>query len=118
MSKIKSYIINDEKIIIVSESGNKYEITKRGCSCKGYTFRHNCAHYTEAKKIGLVDKIKNDVKNLFDFKRSEYIISMRKDAIKKFLTKHGKKFDDFLINKMELFINIDTKIDDIYNKFY
>ena len=87
MSKIKSYTIGVGEINFISDSGNNYTINKySGCSCKGFIFRHRCGHYDEAKRMGLIDQIKNNIFNTsFKFKQSEYIISMRKDAIKKFL---------------------------------
>ena len=112
MTKIKSFKIDGSIIEIISDTENKYTITKTECNCKGFAFRKKCGHFDEAKKNGLIDILKNSTKSATIFK-SPMIIKERKKAIIWFLTKYGKKFDDALVDKIESFVTMETKPEEV-----
>lgn len=108
---IQEFKIKDGMLHIISTNGGNYEISKTSCSCKGFGFRSTCGHYKEAKEKDLLSLLdKHQVKKPLTM--SITAIKMRKDAIRKFLTKHSISFEDTLIEKLESKLNSTTKLED------
>jgi len=99
MPKIQNYEVIDNGLIITSSSGSQYRITKSACSCKGFGFRRNCGHYTEAKTLGLLDLIID--KPISVFLQSPYIKAERIKSIRYFLTKQKIDFTEELLIALE-----------------
>lgn len=116
MTKEDKYNIIGDAIQCISASGNEYTITADSCSCKGFGFRRKCRHLETADKLGLfkeLEKQKN-CKSPIDFYNSPLIISVRKDAIKKYLNKYNIKSSSKLIDELNTFITADTKPQEVF----
>lgn len=97
--KIINYKIVQDGLIILSDSGNEYKITKNSCSCKGFGFKRHCSHFDEALKLGLLEIIEN-IQNPNQL-TSNHIKASRINAIKQFLSKQNIPQSDKLIEFLE-----------------
>lgn len=105
---IQDYEIKGNIIEITAGSGNKYQLTHKSCTCKGFSFRRTCGHIKEAKEKGLLDMLTERQKKITTISMSESRRKTRKDAIRKFLKKNNVTFDETLINKLEKYITQET----------
>ena len=97
-----TFKIDGNVVVCTNSKGKTYNLTKDHCSCAGFGFRRNCRHHTEAKKLGLFEKIEIEkLKNPQTNNRSPQIIEMRKKAIKIFIEKNGLEAPITLINVIE-----------------
>jgi hypothetical protein len=108
LKKISSFKIFDDFIIINSNSGNTYRLTKNTCSCKGFGFHRSCSHFKEATENGLIDLIGKNHPEAFDIRKNPTVIKARKQALKLFLEKNSIKTTQQLIEKIEPLITSKT----------
>jgi len=112
LKHIKSFIVEDGHLSIESFSGSNYIITKTTCSCKGFGFRRTCSHFKEATENGLITLLQQQ-QSTIKLTLSPTAIKMRKDALKKLLTKHNITFTENMINTIEPQLTISTKPEDV-----
>jgi len=108
---MKLSIINGQ-IKVKSDSGNVYLIDRTSCTCAGFGWRGKCKHFDYAKKIGMLDKL-NKVKGFVGFKKTQFIIESRKDAIRQWLKKKRIKVRESIVNKIESIMTAKTSMKEI-----
>lgn len=86
---------------VTSKSGNDYTITIDHCTCRGFSFHKTCRHFEQAQALGLIEKLKTQIVDQHDLSLSPNAIALRKDAIKKWLTKKQISFSDQIVDKIE-----------------
>ncbi len=103
--------IDGNVVVCTNVSGKKDTITKNSCSCAGFGFRKNCRHFTEAKSLGMLDKIENKATKNSTNKRSAHpqLIEFRKKAIKAFIESNGLEAPQSLINVVEPYVTSTMK---------
>ena len=114
LKKIQSFRIVNGNLIIRSNSGNEYRITKTTCSCKGFGFHRTCSHLKEAEEQGIL-KLLDESTSSFNFKRSPAMILSRKDCLRKYLQKHNVSFTEEVICKIEPKITSTMKPEELLN---
>lgn len=110
--KIANFRVVPGKVIIKSESGNEYAITKTSCSCKGFGFHKTCSHFKEATQEGLLNLIV-EIPTEAHFFKSPVVVKARKEALRQYLKKHDVPFTDQLIDKIEPRITIKMKPEEL-----
>jgi hypothetical protein len=100
-------------IKVISGSGNEYTITIERCTCRGFSFHKICRHYEQAEALGLIEKLKQQPKKELDFSHSSSNMLMRKDAIRKWLTKKNIAFTEEIVDKIEAMLKSKTKPEEV-----
>ncbi len=106
-----TYKIDGSIVVCHSKSGKTYHLTKSLCDCMGFSFHRTCRHYEEAKALGLFAKLATKVakQTPFNFK-TPYIVEARKRAVAWFLGKHGIKYTQAKIDRLEPLVAIDMDV--------
>jgi len=93
------YIVENQRIVCNSSSGNQYFITKSACSCKGYGFRRKCRHYSHCSDENLFSQLDSSKPNKINF-NSPYIKKMRLDALVQFCIKNRISYNNQQLDKI------------------
>jgi len=112
-TKIKTpdqFEVNDNHIIVTSSSGHKYTITLGSCTCPGFGFHKECRHYKEAREQGLLKSLEVHVPQSIILVTGK---ALRKDAIRKFLTKNNLSYTESTVDKIECMLKTTTKPEEV-----
>jgi len=104
--------ITNDVLTVKSDSGSTYTINRTGCSCVGFGWRGKCKHFTEAKEQGWVYKLPL-INKFVGFKKTQFIIESRKDAIRQWLKKKRIKVRESIVNKIESIMTAKTSMKEI-----
>ena len=108
-----TFDVFDTYIICHSKSKEDYTITLNSCTCRGFSFHHDCRHFSEAQEKGLLENLKHRKATYNGIKIGSHAKFLRKDAIKQFLTKNNISFTDPVVDKIEEVLNATTKPEEV-----